>query len=637
MLDPNARLLYLEALRPPEGYHLDRAVATTFTLDLFTLLMAPLSFVMFECESRDQAFQNPVALLDALQQTTKKLSVFCQKGRIAVPSADQLPYSYLEPMVVDVMPENPSGFFHPKIWLMRFVAEGKPVVHRLLCLSRNLTFDESWDTVLALEGTVQQRKIGYGRNRPLSDFIAYLPNLAARGNDSLVQVSDRIVRDTKLLSEEVRRVDFKPPLGFGDKIAFRPVGIPGYQRFSIKGRVDRLLIVSPFLSGSLLTRLTKSPPRHVLVSRVESLDELRENESARFGEILVMDEAAARLGELDEQNTEEAEVSEAEDVESGGVSGLFGLHAKLFVAKAGRDARLWTGSANATNAAFGGRNIEFMVELHGKHSKIGIDKILAHDDNRTTFRDLLKSYVPPKERPPPDPELRQLEERVESIRRGLLTLDLQLSVRQVVAKSTYDLLLSFDPDKTCPPLSGVEGRCWPITLQRGYAKDLRSLFNAREVAFADMSTVSVTRFIAFELTARLGEKRNSVRFVLNLPIEGMPEDRNDCILRSILSDPNRFLRYLLFLLSEDDMEPTWMTDPRGHISGGGGSPPGLNLGETVLMEKLVRAYSRAPEKLDRIAVVVDALCRTPEGRRSLPEGFEELWQVIWESRLEAKE
>lgn len=50
MLDPNSRRLYLEALQSPEGYRLDRAVATTFSLDLLTLLMAPLSFAMFECE-----------------------------------------------------------------------------------------------------------------------------------------------------------------------------------------------------------------------------------------------------------------------------------------------------------------------------------------------------------------------------------------------------------------------------------------------------------------------------------------------------------------------------------------------------------------------------------------------------------
>ena len=71
MLEPNTRHLYLDALRPPEGYQLDRAVATTFSLDLLTLLMAPLSFAMFECESKDEALQNPYALLQALKRATE--------------------------------------------------------------------------------------------------------------------------------------------------------------------------------------------------------------------------------------------------------------------------------------------------------------------------------------------------------------------------------------------------------------------------------------------------------------------------------------------------------------------------------------------------------------------------------------
>jgi hypothetical protein len=627
MLDPNNRHVYLEALQPPAGYGLDRAVATTFSLDLLTLLMAPLSFAMFECERADQALKDPIALLEALRQTTGKLAVFCQKGRIAIPSANQLLYSYLEPMVVEVTSPNPAGVFHPKIWLMRFVARDKPVIYRFLCLSRNLTFDKSWDTVLALEGAVQQRKVGYGRNRPLSDFIAYLPKLAC------VPTSDRIERDIELLSREVRRVAFKPPPEFEDKIAFWPVGIPGHRRFSIKGRVDRLLIVSPFLSGRLLTRLTGDQAKHVLVSRVESLDELREDERARFSKILVMDEAATRPGEMDEKGAEE-KAGEKEGVGLGDF-GLSGLHAKLFLAKAGWDARLWTGSANATNAAFAGRNVEFMVELRGKHSEIGIDKVLGHDDGRIAFRDLLRCYTLPKERPPDDFEQRRLEERVNAIRRELVALDLGLSVRQSTDKGSHDLVLRLNSQKPCPLLEKAEGRCWPITLQRGHARDLKSLFEAKEVVFSGISTVSITSFMAFELTLKSGDLKHSARFVLNLPVKDIPEDRDERILRNILSDRSRFLRYLLFLLSEDK-EFTWLTDPQrqGEFGGRDQAVPLLSGGD--LMERLVRAYSRSPDKLNRIAKLVDDLRQSPQGRQLLPEGFEELWDVIWKARLEAK-
>jgi hypothetical protein len=75
---------------------------------------------------------------------------------------------------------------------------------------------------------------------------------------------------------------------------------------------------------------------------------------------------------------------------------LRGLHAKLYVADAGWDARLWTGSANATHAAFSG-NIEFMVELAGKKSFCGIDRVLDASDDSTGLKDLLQRYEPPGE------------------------------------------------------------------------------------------------------------------------------------------------------------------------------------------------------------------------------------------------
>ncbi len=48
MLDPEERLLLLDALRPPEDYRLSFAIGTTYSLDLLALLTAPLGFTLFE-------------------------------------------------------------------------------------------------------------------------------------------------------------------------------------------------------------------------------------------------------------------------------------------------------------------------------------------------------------------------------------------------------------------------------------------------------------------------------------------------------------------------------------------------------------------------------------------------------------
>ena len=51
-----------------------------------------------------------------------------------------------------------------------------------------------------------------------------------------------------------------------------------------------------------------------------------------------------------------------------------------------------------------------------------------------------------------------------------------------------------------------------------------------------------------------------------------------------------------------------------------------------LLEMLMRALSRAPEKIDRIAELVEGLRGTPEGREVLPEGFEPFWEAVTQIR-----
>ena len=54
-------------------------------------------------------------------------------------------FSFLEEMVVQALPKNSTGAFHPKVWVLRYRREDEAML-RVLVLSRNLTFDKSWDT-----------------------------------------------------------------------------------------------------------------------------------------------------------------------------------------------------------------------------------------------------------------------------------------------------------------------------------------------------------------------------------------------------------------------------------------------------------------------------------------------------------
>ena len=112
MLEPNNRQLLRDALRPPAGYALDRAITTTFSLDLMALLAIPVSFTCFQLKDQDGLPQiDPLALVEALRRYAGKIAVFCQAGQIHVPRHVQLLLGYLEDSVYEVKAPIAAGCF----------------------------------------------------------------------------------------------------------------------------------------------------------------------------------------------------------------------------------------------------------------------------------------------------------------------------------------------------------------------------------------------------------------------------------------------------------------------------------------------------------------------------------------------
>ena len=150
--------ILLELLRPPAGCKLDVAVGTTYSLDLISALMLPLSFAFFDWEHEDgELVADPLALLEALRRYGDRFTIFCQSGQIRLPSKYPPLVTFLEPCIYDVVAPDEDGVFHPKVWALRFIAEDGVIRYRVLCLSRNLTFDRCWDTVVALDGELTDR------------------------------------------------------------------------------------------------------------------------------------------------------------------------------------------------------------------------------------------------------------------------------------------------------------------------------------------------------------------------------------------------------------------------------------------------------------------------------------------------
>ena len=212
MLAPENRRLFLGTLRPPDGYAFDRAIGTTFTLDLMTLLSVPLAFTFRDAhDGEGELSRDPLAMLESARQSASRIALFCQGGRTSVPRPGQHALAFIEDSVIQVFPphDGPAGaVFHPKIWLLRYESADGPVRYRLVCQSRNLTFDSSWDLSLVLDGELNESRKGeIDVNLPLSDFVRALPRMAAS------PVSAGHLETVELLAGEVGRVEFRTPRG----------------------------------------------------------------------------------------------------------------------------------------------------------------------------------------------------------------------------------------------------------------------------------------------------------------------------------------------------------------------------------------------------------------------------------------
>lgn len=210
--------MLLESFAPSPGHRLDWALGTTYSLDLIALLAAPVAFAFSDWQDREgKPVLEPLALLKATRQYADRMLLFCQAGRIHVPRNYQPLLANLEGSIAEAIAPR-GGNFHSKVWFLRYVALNVTVIYRFLYMTRNMTLDRSWDTMLNLEGPLRDRTNAIANNHPLGKFVEALPTMLRR---NLAPVwRNRIDQ----LAYELRRVEFAFPELF-EEMDYDPLGI----------------------------------------------------------------------------------------------------------------------------------------------------------------------------------------------------------------------------------------------------------------------------------------------------------------------------------------------------------------------------------------------------------------------------
>ena len=334
-----AKLDYRELLTPPEGYIVDYAVGTTYSLDLQALLTVPLAFGFITDLGDDIENINKLYTLSAITETKKKFSIFCDAKNIKIPGKKQDPtfHKLLDDCVFTVNKVKAS--FHPKVWIISFknIDSNKTKIIRVGILSRNLTFDNSFDVAAFVDGSTSSVK---NKNPVLCSFLKFLQNSCPSNNHRKMIA--------KLITNVAKVKEFKCPTPFSNvKFHFFNKGEKYFTPQSLRENVSGLAIVSPFLSSSV-------------VKEAFALSERKDGDFKRLLITMQSQYKAQMTGFMDEE-----------------VLGFCGddddsnrdVHAKIIFQERKKELnRLFLGSLNLTYNAFY-NNAEFMAEFEFEKGK----------------------------------------------------------------------------------------------------------------------------------------------------------------------------------------------------------------------------------------------------------------------------
>lgn len=605
MLNPNNdRLDYGQLLAPPDGYKLDFSVGTTYSLDLDALVGACIALGLSE-ETDSELMKNPICLLEALRSTGDKVALFCEGGQIHMPNKVTALYILLEKMVFQVntvknkrLSAYPS--FHPKFWLIRYIDSENEPLYRAVVLSRNLTFDRSWDVAFYMDGKKTTAKTD--KNSPVADFLSFLISNLGSG-DAGKEKAKRI----RSIVKELQYVQFDTGSKEFYDYDFIPTGIkkqsggyhsitdyPLFQNIGSLGDADGLheiFIMTPFLSKDVIRYFNDrnqyiKNTESILITRAMSLERLKPEDCSNFSVYVMKDDVID--GEM--AISENEQQYQKQDI-----------HAKVYMLRKNSDSELYLGSLNAShNAVYG--NIEFMVRLKSKNRYLNIgklkDSIFGKDegDISNPFQQVTVNNIEP-------------EEEHNNLLDGIIKSINRLNPSAVIKQNEefYDILVHFGKFD-CP---------YKVTVTP-------LLLNKTEELSEDMrfSKLTVTQLSEFYVIS-VDDGQRTVQRVIMIPTEGMPEDREKEIVSSVVNDKACFYRYIAFLLGDSFVLSALESDDSGEEAGRT-THKKKNVQIPALYEKMLQTAATAPERFKEI----DYLIKAVSNDAVIPEYFKELYNTF---------
>lgn len=596
MLKPDDnRLNYSDLLTPPAGYEVEFALGTTYSLDLEALVGVPLSLGLSE-EMDRTIMDDPIYVLEGLRKSADKFAIFCEGGQIKVPRENNSTFALMENSVFEVSLGNGKSF-HPKLWLIKYRNEEKVELYRLLVLTRNMTFDRSWDIAIALEG--QKVSEQTEKNRPLADLLQFLTRFST---------NEEKTGQMKQLMSELDYVQFDPVQKQFSDFEFCPIGIDGYEEASagIFDTFHKLIVISPFISESTvrelydktLTGSKHNAPERVLITRKTELHKLSPEVMAEFKVYTLKDSVVDGESAISGENGTD-EIAQLQDI-----------HAKLYAKSKYNHHVIYIGSANCSRNAFH-CNVEFLLKLNYRKRGFQImhllDDLFGEDDDNP-FE--LIEEMPEQQAEEPD-VIEQLQKGIKQLCRS------QLNATVLQKDGAYSVEITFadfhgdqDIEFTIGPLLSTA------------TEVLR-----KTTLISGLNILELGHF--YKITAT--KDGESIERVIKIDTTGVPEEREHDIFRSIIKDSYTFLRYIAFLLADDFLMAALEDLEKQHS--GFGSWDAQESDHPVIYENMLKTAAHSPEKLEDI----DNMIRMIEDDSIVPPEFNQLYRTFIQAAKKVKQ
>lgn len=574
------RLDYGKLLTPPAGFELEMAAGTTYSLDLEALTFAAMS--MGFAEDADSLIkENEVYLLAALRKVASRTVLFHEAGHILVSASkrNNRLFPLLEKMVVPVALGSNGNYpaFHPKMWLLAFKKkDGGEMCYRFIVMSRNLTFDRSWDIAVALEGFERKEEEELNnKSEPICNLLKFLKGKTKNINHK--NIIDNLIKKVEQVNFRVLppAVGFEIlPLGIGKNAC--KVNEDIWLGEKVRKGFNELVIVSPFLSNDIIERFCERTllknNRRTLITRRSSLSELEADcmkPDNGFEVFCLKDTVVDGEDFISDDNL----LKQRQDI-----------HAKIFSVTKWNATWLYMGSMNATNAAFN-RNVELdiMLKLNGKYNSSALmGELLAPGEGSPEC--LFEKIDALPQNSDDSGNKDKLTKLLKDFCRAGVT-----AVANGSNEGPYTVTVSI-----CNYNDGFKVFSLnPITVE-----DISVKVYSGSLCFHNIELKNLTEF--YRVSISDGEGNNLSRIV-KIPTEGIPEGRDSAIYCEIINSPSKLYEYAAFLLSNNKLQS--LIDASS-VSSCKGSGSGKAVLHTAIYESMLEAAVRNGEELKEIEEMI---------------------------------